>query len=113
MIFLSWSVSYSWQFVTSPHLSPHTVHVLSMSAPYISGLGNSANSDKAEMRIVIAADLSCGSITRKLMMDPPTLAVEASKDTMAMKAIVRRNILSQSSEGQNPSTAPDKFPSSS
>ena len=72
------SVSYSWQLVTSPHTAPHTTHVLSatrtrgtrldtspaaslpMRAPYTSGEGKSANSESAEMRIVMLAALSCG-----------------------------------------------------
>lgn len=35
--------------------------LLPMSAPYMRGLGKSAKSDNAEMRIVIAADLSCNN----------------------------------------------------
>ena len=51
--------------------------------------------------------LTCGSTTRRLMMELPTLAVEPSRDTRPTNIIVIKKTPSQSSLGQNPSTAPD------
>ena len=52
-------------------------------------------------------ELTCGSTTRRLMMELPTLAVEPSSDTRPTNIIVIKKTPSQSSLGQNPSTAPD------
>ena len=73
-------------------------------APKTIGEGKREKRERAEMRMMRLADLSSGWTTLRLMMLPPTLAVEARKETMEMKAMVTENMASQE-EGQKSCTA--------
>ena len=53
------------------------------------GEGKKASSESVDMRMVRLADLSSGWMTLRLMILPPTLAVDPRKDTRDMKAMVR------------------------
>ena len=61
---------------------------LPRSAPNTIGEGKREKRERAEMRMMRLADLSSGWTTLRLMMLPPTLAVEPRKETADMKAMV-------------------------
>merc|ERR1719402_346510 len=95
------SVSYTRQFVFSPHFTPHTRQALSIAAPKMIGEGRKAKREMKETVMMRLAALSRSSTARREMSWLATRPVEEMKEFRSITIRTTINCLEQS-VGQYP-----------